>query len=143
MAMAIYSMGVVTPPAIGPVVGGWLVDNYGWRWVFYVNVRFCIVGVLMVSAFVHDPPYLKRGVAAIDWAAISLLTVVLTAAQVVLERGEEVGWFANPWILFGTVVAGLALTGLVLWEMHRAENPSWTFACSETFHSASDAGSAW
>jgi MFS transporter, DHA2 family, multidrug resistance protein len=72
MAMAIYSMGVVTAPAIGPVVGGWLVDNYGWQWVFYINVPFCVVGILMVSAFVHDPAYLKRGVAAIDWGGIML-----------------------------------------------------------------------
>ena len=63
MAMAIYSMGVVLAPAIGPVIGGWLVDNYGWQWVFYINVPFCIVGLMMVSTFVHDPPYLKRGVA--------------------------------------------------------------------------------
>jgi MFS transporter, DHA2 family, multidrug resistance protein len=69
------------------------------------------VGILMVSAFVHDPPYLKRGVAAIDWGGIMLLTVGLTAAQVVLERGEEVDWFASHWIVFGTVVAALALTG--------------------------------
>lgn len=70
MAMAIYSMGVVTAPAIGPVVGGWLVDNYGWQWVFYIHVPFCVLGILMVSAFVHDPAYLKRGVAAIDWGGI-------------------------------------------------------------------------
>jgi DHA2 family multidrug resistance protein len=56
MAMAVYSMGVVLAPAIGPVIGGWLVDHYGWRWVFYINVPFCIAGLAMVSAFVHDPP---------------------------------------------------------------------------------------
>jgi DHA2 family multidrug resistance protein len=123
MAMAIYSMGVVTAPAIGPVVGGWLVDNYGWQWVFYINVPFCVVGILMVSAFVHDPAYLKRGVAAIDWGGIMLLTVGLTAAQVVLERGEEVDWFASHWIVFGTVVAALALTGLVVWEMFFTDEP--------------------
>src|SRR5690242_5448530 len=73
MAMAIYSMGVVLAPAIGPVVGGWLVDHYGWRWVFYINVPFCIAGLAMVYAFVHDPPYLKRGVRHIDWTGIALL----------------------------------------------------------------------
>jgi DHA2 family multidrug resistance protein len=90
MAMAVYSMGVVLAPAIGPVIGGWLVDNYGWQWVFYINVPFCIVGRMMVSTFVHDPSYLKRGVARIDWTGIGLLTVGLTMMQVVLERGEEV-----------------------------------------------------
>jgi len=134
MAMAIYSMGVVTAPAIGPVVGGWLVDNYGWQRVFYINVPFCVVGILMMSAFVHDPAYLKRGVAAIDWGGIILLTIGPTAAQVVLERGEEVDGFASHWIVFGTVVAALALSGLVAWEMFFTDEPVVDFACSETSH---------
>ncbi len=122
MAMAIYSMGVVLAPALGPVVGGWLVDNYGWQWVFYINVPFCIVGVLMVSAFVHDPPYLKRGVTRIDWGGIAFLTIGLTAAQVVLERGEEVDWFSNNWIVIGAIIALIAMVSLVIWEL-RSEEP--------------------
>jgi MFS transporter, DHA2 family, multidrug resistance protein len=122
MAMAIYSMGVVLAPALGPVVGGWLVDNYGWQWVFYINVPFCIVGVLMVSAFVHDPPYLKRGVTRIDWGGIAFLTIGLTATQIVLERGEEVDWFSNDWIVIGSVVALIALVALIVWEL-RSEEP--------------------
>jgi MFS transporter, DHA2 family, multidrug resistance protein len=121
MAMAIYSMGVVLAPAIGPVIGGWLVDNYGWQWVFYINVPFCIAGLLMVSAFVTDPPYLKRGVASIDWTGIGLLTVGLTTMQIVLERGQDVDWFANNWIVVGTVVASIALLALVAWELHSDE----------------------
>jgi MFS transporter, DHA2 family, multidrug resistance protein len=121
MAMAIYSMGVVLAPAIGPVVGGWLVDNYGWQWVFYINVPFCILGLLMVSAFVTDPPYLKRGVASVDWTGIGLLTVGLTTMQVVLERGQDVDWFANNWIVFGSILAAVALLALVAWELHSSE----------------------
>ncbi|HUY39001.1 MAG TPA: DHA2 family efflux MFS transporter permease subunit [Candidatus Binataceae bacterium] len=121
MAMAIFSMGVVLAPAICPVVGGWLVDNYGWQAVFYINVPICIVGMLMVSAFVHDPPYLKRGIMKIDWSGIALLTIGLTAAQVVLERGEEVDWFASNWIVSGTIVAGAALLALVIWELKHDE----------------------
>ncbi len=121
MAMAIYSMGVVLAPAIGPVIGGWLVDKYGWQWVFYINVPFCIVGMLMVSAFVHDPPYLKRGVERVDWTGIALLTVGLTAAQIVLERGEEVDWFASHWIIIGTVIAVVGIVALIIWELMRSE----------------------
>ncbi|MHB8382310.1 MAG: DHA2 family efflux MFS transporter permease subunit, partial [Candidatus Binataceae bacterium] len=121
MAMAIFSMGVVLAPAIGPVVGGWLVDNYGWQSVFYINVPICIVGLLMVSAFVYDPPYLKRGIMKIDWSGIALLTVGLTALQVVLERGEEVDWFSSSWIVGGTLVAGAALAALVVWELKHDE----------------------
>jgi DHA2 family multidrug resistance protein len=117
MAMAVYSMGVVLAPAFGPVIGGWLVDNYGWQWVFYINLPFCVVGILMVSAFVHDPPYLKRGLEKIDWGGIGFLTIGLTATQIVLERGQEVDWFANNWILVGAVVAVVALLSLIVWEL--------------------------
>ena len=121
MAMALYSMGVMLAPTIGPIVGGWLIDNWGWRWIFYVNVPFAAVGILMVSAFVHDPPYLKRGLERIDWGGIGLLTVGLTALQVVLERGQEVDWFASYWIVFGTATAAVAIIGLLVWELTRDE----------------------
>lgn len=121
MAMALFSMGVMLAPALGPVVGGWLVDNYGWRWIFYINVPFAIVGILMVTAFVHDPPYLKRGVQRIDWGGIGLLSIGLTALQVVLERGQEVDWFSSGWIVFGAIVAVVALVALVVWELMRTE----------------------
>lgn len=121
MAMALFSMGVMLAPALGPVVGGWMVDNWGWRWIFYINVPFAIVGILMVTAFVQDPPYLKRGFQTIDWGGIGLLTIGLTAMQVVLERGQEVDWFASNWIVFGTFVAVISLVGLIVWELMRAE----------------------
>lgn len=121
MAMAVYSMGVILAPAFGPVIGGWLVDNYGWPWVFYINLPFCVVGIMMVSAFVHDPPYLKRGLEKIDWGGIGFLAVGLTALQVVLERGQEVDWFANNWIVFGAAIAVVALTSLIVWELFYKE----------------------
>jgi DHA2 family multidrug resistance protein len=121
MAMAVYSMGVVLAPAFGPVIGGWLVDNYGWQWVFYINLPFCLVGILMVSAFVHDPPYLKRGLEKIDWGGIGFLTIGLTATQIVLERGQEVDWFASNWIVVGALVAVVALLSLIVWELMNNE----------------------
>lgn len=121
MAMAIFAMGVTLAPAIGPVLGGWLVDNYGWQWVFYINIPFCIAGVIMVSAFVHDPPYLKRGFESIDWFGIILLTAGLTALQIVLERGERVDWFASDWIVVGSAIAAISLVTLVIWELRSAE----------------------
>ncbi|MFZ0679970.1 DHA2 family efflux MFS transporter permease subunit [Candidatus Binatus sp.] len=117
MAMAIYGMGVMLAPTLGPVIGGWLVDNWGWRWIFFVNVPFAVVGILMVSAFVQDPPYLKRGIERIDWIGIALLAVGLTALQIVLERGQEVDWFSSPAIVAGTASAVLALAVLMVWEL--------------------------
>jgi len=122
MAMAVYSMGVVLAPTIGPVLGGWLVDHYGWRWVFYINVPFCLAGLAMVSAFVHDPPYLKRGVRRIDWTGIGLLLVGLASAQLVMERGQQVDWFASNWITFGTALAGVTLISVLIREL-RADEP--------------------
>lgn len=121
MAMAIYSMGVVLAPAIGPVLGGWLIDTYSWRWVFYINVPFCIAGVAMVSTFVHDPSYLKRGVRRVDWGGIALLTIGLATTQLVLERGEQVNWFSSNSIVFGTAVSAISLVGLVVWELRQKE----------------------
>jgi len=121
MAMAIFSMGVIMAPALGPTFGGWLVDNMTWRWVFYINLPIGVAALLMVSSFVRDPAYLKRGLQNIDWSGIILLTIGLSAFQIVLERGEEVDWFSSYWIVLGTIVASTALVGLVVWEFYTDE----------------------
>ena len=121
MAMAIFGMGVVLAPAMGPILGGWLTDNYGWPWVFYINIPVSIVGLLMVSAFVEDPPYLRRGIARVDWLGIALLTMGLTIMQLVLERGHENNWFQSRWITAGAIMAVVMLTSLVFWELHTKE----------------------
>jgi MFS transporter, DHA2 family, multidrug resistance protein len=121
MAMALFSMGVMLAPTLGPVLGGWLIDHWGWRWIFYINVPIAIVGIAMVSVFVHDPPYLKRGFERIDWAGIALLTVGLTTLQLVLERGQSFGWFASNWIITGAIVAVLAIAALIIWELGSKE----------------------
>ena len=117
MAMAVYGMGVVLAPAIGPILGGWLTDRYGWPWIFFINVPVSIVGMLMVSAFVHDPGYLRRGVRKIDWVGIILLGIALTTMQVVLERGQNENWFDSRMIIMGTVFCALSCLFLVYWEM--------------------------
>src|SRR5215470_18169208 len=121
MAMAIFGMGVVLAPAMGPILGGWLTDNYGWPWIFYINIPISIVGILMVSAFVEDPPYLRRGIAHVDWLGIALLTSDLTVMQLVLERGQEHNWFQSRWITAGALGTVLTLTTLVGWELRTRE----------------------
>jgi MFS transporter, DHA2 family, multidrug resistance protein len=121
MAMSFYGMGVVVAPAIGPVLGGWLTDTYGWPWIFYINVPFALVGIWMVTVFLEDPPYLRRGVERVDWGGILLLTVGLTGMQVVLERGQENDWFASNLILITSIITAAALVGLVIWELRRDE----------------------
>jgi DHA2 family multidrug resistance protein len=122
MAMALYGMGVVLAPAIGPTFGGWLTDSYGWPWIFYINVPICFGGMMLVNRFVHDPAYLRRGVQSIDWFGIGLLAVSLTGMQVVLERGQEENWFESTAILWGTVVTVTAFLTLIIWEL-RAKDP--------------------
>ena len=121
MAMAIFSMGVVLAPAIGPVLGGWLTDNYGWAWIFYINIPVSLIGMMMVGAFVHDPVYLRRGVKKIDIVGILLLMVGLTGLQVFLERGQQENWFDSSLILWTAIITGLSLLSLVLWELSVSE----------------------
>ena len=121
MAMAIFSMGVILAPALGPTLGGWLVDNLSWQWVFYINLPIGVIALAMVSTFVHDPLYLKRGFQNIDWVGIILLTIGLSTFQLVIERGEEVDWFSSNWLVMGAVVASVTLLSLVLWELYTDE----------------------
>jgi len=121
MAMAVYGMGVVLAPAMGPILGGWLTDRYGWPWIFYINVPVSVVGMLMVGAFVKDPEYLRRGVKKIDWLGIFLLAVALTTMQIVLERGQSQNWFDSRMIIMGTAVCVAALLFLVYWELKISE----------------------
>lgn len=117
MAMAVYGMGVVLAPAAGPILGGWLTDRFGWPAIFYINVPVCIVGLALVMAFLHDPPYLRRGVGRIDWLGIGLLAVSLTGLQVVLERGQQNDWFQSAGIVWGTAATVAALVAFVIWEL--------------------------
>jgi DHA2 family multidrug resistance protein len=133
MAMAIYTMGVVIAPGLGQVVGGWLTDHYGWPAIFYINIPFSLMGILMVSIFVEDPPYLQRGVRHIDWFGIVLLTVGLTGMQIVLERGQQEDWFASRWITMASIMTAMVMGLLVVWEL-RAKEPVIHFRMLRNLH---------
>ncbi len=118
MAMAIYSMGITVAPAVGPVPGGWLTDQYGWPWIFYINLPLGILGTVLSILVLSDPPHMQqRGLARIDVTGIVLLAVGLTALQLVLERGERENWFDSSFIVWLTVVTLVTLTVLVVWEL--------------------------
>jgi DHA2 family multidrug resistance protein len=121
MAMALWGMGVVLAPAIGPILGGWLTDRYGWPWIFYINVPVSAVGIFMVASFVYDPQYLRRGVRKIDWLGIALLAVALTSMQIVLERGQQENWFDSNMIRLGAAVCAASFLGLIYREMKIGE----------------------
>jgi len=122
MAMAIFGMGVVLAPIIGPVVGGWITDNWSWRWVFYINLPAGILAVLMTMIFVHDPDYIRRAEFRIDKWGLALLAVGLGALQIVLDKGEREDWFQSDFIVILTITAVSALTAFVIVEL-RTEHP--------------------
>jgi MFS transporter, DHA2 family, multidrug resistance protein len=123
IAFAIYGMVVVLAPAIGPTVGGWITDNYQWRWIFYMNVPIGILSLLLVSRLVEDPDYLKdqikklRPHLSIDYLGIGLLALCLGSLQVMLDRGQEDDWFVSHFISVLAVMFLVALIGFVIREL--------------------------
>ena len=126
MAMAIYGMGVVVAPIIGPTLGGWITDNYSWRWVFYINIPIGIVSLMLTSALIFDPPYLVRkgfkdGL-RIDYMGLGLLALGLGALEVMLDEGQKEDWFGSHFIVIALIVTVVCLVGVVFWEL-RQEHP--------------------
>ncbi len=123
MAMAIYGMGVVVAPTIGPTLGGWITDNYSWRWIFLLNVPVGIISLLMISVLIVEPVRKKlAGGLKIDFIGLGLLGVGLGFLQVVLDKGQRDDWFGSPFIVWGTVTFVVALVALIFRELH-TENP--------------------
>ena len=121
-AMAFWALGIVVAPMLGPVAGGWLTDNYSWRWVFYINVPIGIIAILLTQAFVFDPPYLRRERTGIDYWGIGLLIVGMGALQIMLDKGQEEDWFGSRFIVALLFLSVLGLGGLLLREL-RADHP--------------------
>jgi len=116
-AMAFWALGIVVAPMLGPVLGGWLTDNYSWRWVFYINVPVGALAILLTQAFVFDPPYLRREKTGIDYWGIGLLVVGMGALQVMLDKGQEEDWFGSHFIVILGVLAVVGLGGLIIREL--------------------------
>ena len=131
MAMALFGMAVMLGPAIGPTLGGYLVDHYPWPWIFYINVPVGILGLYMVASFVPEPEDIRaynRAIAEkqrqhMDWAGIGLLTLGLAALQYVLEEGQTNDWFESREIVLITFIAVFAIAGFVVREL-TAEVPA-------------------
>jgi DHA2 family multidrug resistance protein len=121
-AMAFWALGIVVAPMLGPVAGGWLTDNYSWRWVFYINVPIGVIAILLTQAFVFDPPYLRREKTGIDYWGISLLCVGMGSLQILLDKGQEEDWFGSHFIIVLLVLSIIGLGGLIIREL-KAKHP--------------------
>jgi DHA2 family multidrug resistance protein len=131
MAMALFGMAVMIGPAIGPTLGGWIVDNYHWSWIFFINLPVGLLGLFMVWRFVHEPEDIRQANLAaaaqvrrhFDWQGILLLCVGLAALQYFLEEGQRDDWFESRTITATAVVSVVALAAFV-WRELRAPMPA-------------------
>jgi len=121
-AMAVYGMGIVVAPIVGPTLGGWITDNYSWRWIFYINLPIGLLAAFMANAFVEDPPYLKnQKPGRIDYIGFGLMALGLSALELTLDLGQQKDWFSSSFIIFTAVSASLCLISFVIWELFTPE----------------------
>jgi DHA2 family multidrug resistance protein len=128
-AFALYSMAIVTAPAIGPPLGGWITDSFSWRWVFFINVPIGVVSLILTSRLVHDPPQFKEEIAKlrasgklkIDGLGIGLIAIGFGCLEVVLDRGQIDDWFGSPTIITLLVAAIVTLVVAVVWEWRHTD----------------------
>src|SRR5271165_3815885 len=125
-AFAVYGMAVVFAPAIGPTLGGWITDNFDWRWIFFINVPVAIVSLFLTSRLVEDPPYVHREVKEmkkrgldLDYIGFGLLALGFGSLEFILDKGQEDDWFGSRLITFFIALCVASLTMLIVWEIRQ------------------------
>ncbi len=124
-AFALYGLVAVLAPSIGPTLGGWITDNYTWRWIFFINIPVGILAFFLVTRLVEDPPWIKADPSKLknmDYMGLAFLTIAMGGMQIMLDKGEENDWFASGFIRFFAVLFVGGIIGLVVWEW-RQKNP--------------------
>jgi DHA2 family multidrug resistance protein len=119
LAFALYGVTAIIAPTIGPTLGGWITDNYTWRWIFFINLPVGILALFLIFRLVEDPPWVKRLSGAglkIDYIGVALLTLGVGALQVMLDKGQEDDWFGSRFILTLAVLTAVGLLSFVIWE---------------------------
>lgn len=117
LATAVWGIGIMAAPILGPTLGGWLTDNYHWRWVFLVNLPLGLVAIALQLAFVPDDSTKERRVTRVDYVGLLLVTLCIGCMQIVLDRGERSDWFAALWVWSFTAISLVSLILLVPWEL--------------------------
>jgi len=119
-AMAVWGVGVMMAPILGPTLGGWICDNWSWRWIFYVNLPIGVLGFFMASAFLFDSPYVKKP-RSVDWPGLTLMVVGFGALQLMLDQAEREDWFESSLIIALTAIACVAIAGFLIRELMAGE----------------------
>ncbi len=120
-AFGLSSIAIIVAPVVGPTLGGWITDNYSWRWIFFINVPVGILSALAIYQLLEDPPWERRWAKSkinIDYIGISLITLGLGCLQVMLDRGEDEDWFSSHFIQFFGVMTFIGLVGAVYWLLY-------------------------
>jgi len=123
MAFSIYAMAVVFAPAVGPTIGGWITDNYSWRWIFYINVPISIISLILTSRVVEDPPYLaqekiKAIKGGIDYWGLGMVALGVGALQMVMDKGQELDWFGSRFITYGLTFSVIIVIVFIWRQWH-------------------------
>jgi MFS transporter, DHA2 family, multidrug resistance protein len=125
MAFAVYGLAVVVAPTIGPWLGGWITDNFSWRWIFYINVPVGIISLLLTSVLIADPPHMKRANFKsgfrIDYIGIGLISLGLGSMQIILDKGEREDWLSSNFIRFFFVTMLIGIVAGIIWELRQKE----------------------
>jgi len=121
-AMGVWGLGIVVAPMLGPVLGGWLTDNYSWRWIFYVNIPVGIVSIIMTKFYIFDPPYIRRSGTRVDKWGIGMLAVGIGTLQLVLDKGQQEDWFSSNWIT-SLLILSVAMVALFIVHELRTADP--------------------
>lgn len=122
MAMAVFGVGVIFAPILGPILGGWITDNWSWNWIFFINIPIGIISVALISFFIKDPPYLKRiSLNRIDYGGLILLSLSLGCLQIVLDKGQQEDWFNSSFIGCLGAVAVVAFVAFLMVELRGKE----------------------
>jgi DHA2 family multidrug resistance protein len=117
IAMAAFGVGIMFGPIVGPLLGGWITDNWSWHWIFFINVPIGIISILMTMIFITDPPYMKRMKMKIDYWGLALLAVGLGCLQIVLDKGQRDDWFSSSFITWLTTISIISLVSFVVVEL--------------------------
>jgi len=125
MAFAVYGLAVVVAPTIGPWLGGWITDNFSWRWIFYINVPVGMLSLLLTNFLVSDPPYMKKSNLKagfrIDYIGIGLISLGLGSMQIILDKGQREDWFASKFIVIFFLLMLVGIIAGILWELREKE----------------------